>query len=220
MITTFLKQKQKYLADLNSGRRDKSKKGCIDEEIRNLVHTINAQEDYYTTSSCSGRILLYTTSEDRKKNETEWLFVSHNTVSETEIRNSLNNSLNNVLNNSGGDLHHKTIFFRFEPLILHVVCKTMDAAEQLLQICGTCGLKHSGAITLGTGGKRIIVEISGNDRLDAPIAKEGKLLVTEQGISHFVADANEKMNRNLLRIEKLKNKIISFSITQSALQTK
>lgn len=197
MISIFVRQKQKYLADLNSGLRDKSKKGCIDEEIKEVVHTINVQENYYTTSSCSGRILLYTTSEDRKKNKTEWLFVSHKIVQENEIRTALKNLPQEI----------GIVFFRFEPLILHIVCKTMDAAEQLLHICGMCGLKHSGAITLGTGGKRIIVEIIGNDRLDAPIAKEGKLLVTEQGISHFVADANEKMKQNLLRIEKLQKEM-------------
>ncbi|MBI5072540.1 hypothetical protein HZA99_01855 [Candidatus Woesearchaeota archaeon] len=188
MISLFIRQKQKYLADLNSEIRDKSKKGFIDEEIKELVATINKQEDYYTTSSCSGRILLYTISEDRKKNETEWLFVSHNIVSESEIRIALKK------------LPKGIIFFRFEPLILHVVCKTMDAAQNLLQICGMCGLKHSGAMTLG---KRIIVEIIGNDRLDAPVAKDGKIIITEEGISHYVADANEKMKRNLERIEKI-----------------
>lgn len=192
MIPLFDKQKQKYLKDLKSGLKDKSKKGFIDEEIKELVTTINKEPDYYTTSSCSGRILLYTISKDRKKNETEWLLVSHNIVSETEIRKAIKN------------LPQEIVFFRFEPLILHIVCKTMDVAQNLLQICGKCGLKHSGAITLG---KRIIVEIIGNGRLDAPIAKDSKLLITEEGISQYVIDANEKMKRNLERIEKLRNEM-------------
>ncbi len=192
MTLIFDRQKQKYLKDLDSGLKDKSKKGFVDEEIKELVTTINKQENYYTTSSCSGRILLYTISEDRKKNETEWIFVSHNIVEEIEIRKALQNLTKGI------------VFFRFEPLILHIACKTMDAAQNLLKICGKCGLKHSGAITLG---KRIIVEIIGNDRLDAPVAKESKLLITEEGISHYVADANEKMKKNLERIEKLQKEI-------------
>lgn len=198
MTTIFNKQKQKYLKDLESGVKDKSKKGFIDEEIKSLVDKINKQENYYTTSSCSGRILLYSISKDRKKNETQWLLVSHKIVEENEIKKTLTNLPRNV--------PERIVFFRFEPLILHVVCKNLDAAQKLLQICGKCGLKHSGAITLG---KRIIIEITGNDRLDAPIAKENQLLITEQGISCSVADANEKMKRNLERIKKVQKEIES-----------
>lgn len=197
---SFDKQKQKYIAALESGLRDKSKKGFIDEEIKDLVASINMNPNYYTTSSCSGRILLYSTSSDRKKNETEWILVSHEQVLLSDITEKLKN------------LSLGIVFFRFEPLILHIVCKNLTAADALLQQCNSAGLKHSGAISLG---ERIVVEIIGNDRLDAPVAKGGMLLITLDGISHYVADANEKMKRNLVRIarlqkeiEKEKNKII------------
>lgn len=189
MTILFNKQKQKYLTELQSGLRDKSKKGFIDDEIKALVDAINAHTDYYTTSSCSGRILLYTTTHDRKKNETEWIFVSHNIVAEDDIRKALL------------ELPSGIIFFRFEPLILHVVCKDITAAERLLQFCNNAGLKHSGAISLG---ERIIVEIIGNDRLDAPIAVDKVFLIRDEWISHYVADANEKMRKNLERIKRFK----------------
>ena len=192
---SFDKQKQKYLAELESGLRDKSKKGFIDAEIKDLVTAINVHADYYTTSSCSGRILLYSISPDRKKNETEWILVSHQEILLSEISEKLK-SVNNI---SLG-----VVFFRFEPLILHIVCKDLDAAQELLRLCNTAGLKHSGAISLG---ERIVVEIVGNDRLDAPVAKDGNLLITSDGISHFVADANEKMKQNLERIERLQKEM-------------
>ncbi len=188
----FDKQKQKYLAELESDLRDKSKKGFIDAEIKDLVAAINVHADYYTTSSCAGRILLYSISPDRKKNETEWIFVSHQEVLLSEIVEKLKTISLGI------------VFFRFEPLILHVVCRDLGAAERLLQICNTAGLKHSGAISLG---ERIVVEIIGNDRLDAPVAKDGNILITSDGISHFVFDANEKMKRNLERIERLKKEM-------------
>lgn len=189
---TFDKQKQKYLADLDSGLRDKSKKGFIDAEIKELVAVINNHPHYYTTSSCSGRILLYSTSLDRKKNETEWIFVSHQEVLLSDIAEKLKHLSSGI------------VFFRFEPMILHIVCRDLDNAEKLLQVCNSAGLKHSGAISLG---ERIVVEIIGNDRLDAPVAKDGTLLITPEGISHYVTDANEKMKRNLERIERLKEEM-------------
>lgn len=39
---------------------DLSKKGSIDEGVRELVNFINEQDDYVTTSSCSGRAILFT----------------------------------------------------------------------------------------------------------------------------------------------------------------
>ena len=39
---------------------DQSRKGGIDEKIVHLVDVINSQSDYFTTSSCSGRLICYT----------------------------------------------------------------------------------------------------------------------------------------------------------------
>lgn len=194
----FQKQKQKYLADIKAGI-DNSKKGCIDEEIKGLVDAINALPNYYTTSSCAGRILLYTASETRKKNETRWLFVSHKEVKINDIKKALQNSPKDV------------VFFRFEPLILHVACEDMGAAEKFLKVCHESGLKHSGIMSMNP---RIIVEVIGPDLLDAPVAKE-KLLVNDEWLKIAIEDANAKMQRNKKRMEKLKSIIAAFSASQS-----
>ena len=49
----FEQQKKTVLSKL-----DKSKKGSIDKGILKLVNTINKNSNYYTTSTCSGRIIL------------------------------------------------------------------------------------------------------------------------------------------------------------------
>jgi len=38
---------------------DRSRKGSIDEPIVDLVHLINQHDQYFTTSSCSGRICVF-----------------------------------------------------------------------------------------------------------------------------------------------------------------
>ena len=50
----FAKQKQACLAGT-----DFSRKGSIDEAICSLVNYINMQENLVTTSSCSGRIAVF-----------------------------------------------------------------------------------------------------------------------------------------------------------------
>ena len=39
--------------------KDFSRKGSIDDHIVNLVQLINTNESYFTTSSCSGRTILF-----------------------------------------------------------------------------------------------------------------------------------------------------------------
>ena len=50
----FARQKEQSLSSA-----DLSRKGSIDSEIVNLVNYINASNRYFTTSSCSGRIIIY-----------------------------------------------------------------------------------------------------------------------------------------------------------------
>ena len=42
------------------GKADLSRKGSVDEPIRDLVEYINAHDSLYTTSSCSGRVTVFT----------------------------------------------------------------------------------------------------------------------------------------------------------------
>lgn len=49
----FLAQKSAALSG-----QDFSRKGSVDEPIRELVELINSQDQYFTTSSCSGRIIV------------------------------------------------------------------------------------------------------------------------------------------------------------------
>ena len=57
MVDDFDKQKSSCLS-----QADISKKGSIDVGISDLVNYINSQNDYFTTSSCSGRISIFSES--------------------------------------------------------------------------------------------------------------------------------------------------------------
>lgn len=53
MEKTFSQRKKQRLNKL-----DLSKKGSVDEDIEHVVSLLNSFEEYFTTSSCSGRIIL------------------------------------------------------------------------------------------------------------------------------------------------------------------
>ncbi|MEM2121548.1 MAG: tRNA wybutosine-synthesizing 3 family protein [Candidatus Woesearchaeota archaeon] len=182
---------------------DKSKKGSLDEEIRELVLTINSLDDYYTTSSCAGRIMLIKVDKNRRKDKSEWLYVTHKNAVFDDLKNAL---LEGIKRMREGD----SIWFKQEPLILHVCAKNLESADKLLKMARDSGLKKSGIITLA---HRIIIEIEGTENISTLIAKNSKtengILVEDSYLKALIEEANKKMNitqnknKNfLLRIKK------------------
>ncbi|MBI3035394.1 hypothetical protein HYY71_03655 [Candidatus Woesearchaeota archaeon] len=101
MFDHFAKEKSDFLR-----KKDKSKKGCIDRDIKEIVDIINSKKDYYATSSCAGRIvLLEMKSKKALKNITRttkkaqsflWLQAKkrkHALEAVLNIKSGLNNSL-------------------------------------------------------------------------------------------------------------------------------
>ncbi|MBI4153290.1 hypothetical protein HY497_02090 [Candidatus Woesearchaeota archaeon] len=165
-------------------RKDKSNKGSVDEPIRKLIDKINALGNYYTTSSCSGRVVLWVEPESGKKNKVSFLYRSHEEISITEIKKSLQH------------LPLDKVWFRFEPMILHVACKTLDDANIILEKAKPF-FKHSGIITAK---EKIVVEIRGSEFIEAIVAKDGKMVASEIYLSLLVNEGNRKMNENQRKI--------------------
>jgi len=174
---------------------DKSKKGSIDSHILEFVNKINQLKDYYTTSSCSGRIMLIKRADNGKKNEAEWLFVSHETIKFSDLKDALLN------------LPEEDVWFREESMILHVCCRTIEDAEKMLGFASEAGFKRAG---IAAAKKKIMVEIMGTEFIDTIIAKDGKLLVDEDYIKVLIEYANKKLAKGHERInnfEKIIEKI-------------
>jgi len=191
----FDEQKAKYLAKLASSEKDRSKKGAVDREIVPLLDAINAQPNLYSTSSCAGRIDLFVEPASGKKQEGEWLFVSHQEVKEKELLEALQSQLPTLSTRSSA-----TLWFRMEGAILHVCCRNLDAADSFLKACKAAGWKHSGVT--GTS-PRIMVEATTSERMDVPIAKDGALFVPEKFVSFLVKEANRKLARTREKMARL-----------------
>lgn len=57
MDKTFSQWKQQCLSKV-----DLSKKGSVDQDIEHIVTLLNGLEQFFTTSSCSGRIIIIDTA--------------------------------------------------------------------------------------------------------------------------------------------------------------
>ncbi|XP_069123976.1 tRNA wybutosine-synthesizing protein 3 homolog [Argopecten irradians] len=183
--------KQKSLA-LNG--TDLSRKGSIDEEIVPLVQHINNHDNFFTTSSCSGRIIVFDDHVDDekpglkvKKKGCKWLFTSHKVADAEQVIESLKEISGDAV-------------FKFEPFVLHVQCRNTEYAQRTLCCAVASGFRNSG-ISLGNRGK-IIVGVRSTHGLEAPLSKDGSLLVSMEFIRFLTKSANKKLEENFLRIQK------------------
>lgn len=81
----FDSEKKRALDTLLSPIPDRSRAGQIDTAIVPLVEVINSRRDYYTTSSCAGRLIATQHVPGRPKyNQVDWLFVTHDIIDQKE----------------------------------------------------------------------------------------------------------------------------------------
>ena len=172
-------QQKKSILD----RKDKSIKGSIDREIKPLVNKINSLNDYYTSSSCAGRILLIEFS--GRKDKAKWLFIKHSKATLGEIKDSLK-------------ISKEKIWLRQESMIVHICCRDMQAAQKMLRLCHKAGLKRAGIIAAG---KRTTVEAYGTERMDTIVAINNKIIVEDDYLKILLREANNKLIRNKEKIK-------------------
>lgn len=100
-MASFDDRKQAVLRGLASDERDKSRAGGVDAPIAALIDRLNWHPHFFTTSSCSGRISIFSEAGHRvddggggategpqktKKKGGDWVYVSHDTGVESQVR--------------------------------------------------------------------------------------------------------------------------------------
>lgn len=180
----FQAEKEKILSKV-----DMSKKGYVDDEIKDIVDEINGKEDYCTTSSCAGRITLLE-RKSSKKIDAKWLYSSHSPVEFQDIRKYFKSK--------------SDVWLMQESCIIHVFCRTLEAAELLLRACREAGFKRSGIIALKN---KIMIESMGNEKVETIVMKNGKLLADDDFLKILIEESNLRMKKNREKMDLFKKSI-------------
>ncbi|MFH1789282.1 MAG: hypothetical protein ABH834_07870 [Candidatus Altiarchaeota archaeon] len=189
MTKGFREHKQEAVNTLQAS----IKVGDADEEILPLLEKINALLDYYTTSSCAGRIVVF---QDRGgKFASDFLGKWHLKADASEVLATIKPC-------------RGTLWFRVEPPIIHVGCESLSAAAKMMEAAQSSGFKRTGLQSLKD--ERYMLEILSTERFDAPIMKDEKMLVSEDYIGFLVGLANEKITKSREKLERLDAAIESF----------
>lgn len=182
----FLRQKQDILS-----KSDKSHIGEWDRKIINLCEKINKNDNYYTTSSCSGRIVVMLDNE--KKGRGLFILVYHDLIGFKKLKSDLDKI-------SKAEM----IKFKQEPCILHVACRTLEDAQDILDKAKLSGWKKSGIIS---SKKRFVVELNGTERTEFLLMNKGKLLVNNEFLEIILKRCNENLKKSWMKIERLKKSL-------------
>jgi tRNA wybutosine-synthesizing protein 3 len=183
MKSNFNEEKKRQLV-----RGDKSSIGSWDCKIKGLCNKINKKKNYYTTSSCAGRVVFLKYSD--VKQEDAFLFRTHDKISFSELKKALLDA---------GEKYKGIIEFQQTSCILHVACGSIDDAQKIVNKAKESGWKRSGIM----GGKRNMVELHSTENISFPIMNNGKMLVDEDFLKLIVLQANEKLERVWQKIKRL-----------------
>lgn len=186
-MDAFAKEKLRRL-----GGADVSRKGSIDARIVQVVDCLNVFPQYYTTSSCSGRIIVFSgaTSDSgtsTQKKGCKWHLVTHDLLGESELDAALENVSDSLT-------------LKLEPFILHVRCQSVDAAQKLLAASIGAGCRNSG-ILLSRSGK-VHLAVRTTLAMEVPLTDGGTVLVTPVYLQFLRRLANDKMMENWRRLQR------------------
>ena len=237
-MSDFDRRKAKALAEIDA-HVDKSPKGSIDAPIRDLITYMNALPDLYTTSSCSGRIAIFSDrplhqqqadfpvddtttdsakpSSDNAKGVGTWLYVNHDHDTPLDWRSFLHE--HPPCSECTGDLNSMhLISFKFEPFILHAEARNVDTASTLYQLAMASGYRNSGMGFAKKSG-RWMVAVRSAQQVNAPVGhvcEHGRPIwfacpLQWDSLSRFGAD---KMHHNFDRVRQFELALKSSSLVK------
>eukprot|EP01116_Phalansterium_solitarium_P010444 TRINITY_DN25207_c0_g1_i1.p1 TRINITY_DN25207_c0_g1~~TRINITY_DN25207_c0_g1_i1.p1 ORF type:complete len:210 (-),score=48.12 TRINITY_DN25207_c0_g1_i1:83-712(-) len=190
--STFEEDKARYMKSLNSDELDRSRAGRPDVHILKFLDTFNAKTDFFTTSSCSGRLIVVQTLPG-KGYHTDWLFVSHELV---ENADPVLEAINSRQTAPGAE-----VWYKMEPPILAICARSVECAQQLMDVARGAGIKRA-SIT-GTKG-RVMVVIMDTQRMETLVARDGRLLLSDEYVREITAVANDKLQKSWDKIERFR----------------
>merc|ERR1712168_531768 len=223
----FDRQKKQTLSGI-----DHSKKGSFDKPIDDLMMYINAHEDYFTTSSCSGRIIVFSEGDEKKKG-CRWLLTSHQTVKADDVIEAIQNERCNDSNVRKVEETNRYNGERETPELISdssVSCSEAPAIPGSgegqdsnitfkyesfilhLQSRTLEGAQEMLKVALGCGyrnsgmvvgkKKKFMVAVRSTHGLEVPLRFDDAVAVSDEYMRRLVAMANEKLNENFTKIDK------------------
>jgi tRNA wybutosine-synthesizing protein 3 len=169
------------------------KEGKADFILKELLEFIIGTKNFFTSSSCSGRIILLGIPKNGSKKEAFFHRKWHRIVLFEEVFNALKEK-------TSGE-----IWFKMESFILHLGTNSLKNCKKILKAMRKAGIKRGGIMVAKEG--KFIVEAIGTESIALPVKSENKILIKKEFLKKIVKEANKKMVKNIERLKKFENEL-------------
>jgi len=163
--------------------------GEADKAIVPLCNYLFSLKHFFTSSSCSGRIILLGVDEAERKGNAFFHRKWHETVKPDEAWQALQENVKG-----------KSIWLKQEPFIIHIEADSLKNIEKILELCRKAGIRRYGLQVIKKG--KCMVELQGSQYLSVPVIEKGKLMIGKDYFDYLIGKANEKFLKN----EKARNR--------------
>lgn len=187
-LRSWLEAKNQALRVLEDHRR----LNRVDRDIIRVLDAINRHPDYFTTSSCSGRIQVVEAEILTLRRGFRSLGKWHEPPDPDEVVKVVLEGVRSGARN---------LWLTVQPPIIHVASRTIESARLLLDVARESGFKHSGLISL----RYNLVEVNASERADIPLVIDGVQIVTGSDklvrVSYLTTRLLSRVKEKLRRLE-------------------
>lgn len=164
-----------------------------DAEVEELLQRLNALDNFFTTSSCSGRIVVIRIPEIGAKREAVFLGKWHRPVRKEEVVEAV----------SAASAQTGEVWFITQSPIVHVACRRLGDARALLRLAIESGFKYSGIKAFDEHEERVILELLSTERMDVPLATDGRMLCSDAHLEFILRKSNSMLTRGKEKVKRL-----------------
>ncbi|MBM3282160.1 MAG: hypothetical protein FJY86_02360, partial [Candidatus Diapherotrites archaeon] len=155
--------KQNAAETLHTAIREKK----IDPLMISISKHVEKTKNYFTTSTCSGRITLMDLNEDESKKENVFYRKWHRKVKMEEVWKAIEDYSTNG-----------NVWLRQDAFVYVIGTNTWENAEKIIRACQEAGVKRYGVHHFEE--EKILMEIFGTQNMSIPLITKGKILIEKK----------------------------------------
>lgn len=188
--TRFSMVKKHHVKKLEEAIRNKK----MDPLMIDICQFIAQTKNYFTTSTCSGRITLMDVNEKDEKKENAFFRKWHRKVKLEEVWEGINDNSN-----------IENLWFKQDAFVFVIGTNKMEKTKPIIQACQEAGVKKYGIHHFEKG--KVLMEIFGSKGMSVPVKERKEILVEKEYVQKLVEIANKKWIQNNETLEKLIQKM-------------
>jgi len=189
----FLDRKRIFLEKLNKAKENRE----VDEDIIDLLDMLNSIPFIYTTSSCSGRIMLIDVPFNQRKEASKRIAKWHKPVTFDSVWNIVES-----YDPKG------VLWLKQESFIVALAVPSIEWASYLIRLARLFGFKESGIRSINLDANHFFLDISGTEKLHVPISLNPRgLIITREYGELLINIANRLLLRTKSKLNLLRSVI-------------